>query len=73
MRSTPEGYPPGREHLFKARAIAQSAGVSGQVDSSSSHTRYPIMCNGRGGRYTGTVYCQGPADTGIWTRFSALI
>ncbi len=44
-----------------------------QVDSPASRTRYPITCNRRGGRYTGTVYCQGPADTGIWTRFSALI
>ncbi|HXD55807.1 MAG TPA: hypothetical protein VN618_13710 [Solirubrobacteraceae bacterium] len=39
--------------------------------SPTSSTRYPITCTRRGGRYTGTVYCQGPAGTGIWTRFSA--
>jgi phosphate-selective porin len=44
-----------------------------RVDSPTSRMRYRITCNRRGGRYTGTVYCQGPGDTGIWTRFSALI
>jgi RES domain-containing protein len=44
-----------------------------QVDSPTSHVRYLITCNRRGSRHTGTVYCQGPVDTGIWTRFSALI
>jgi hypothetical protein len=44
-----------------------------RVDSPTSRVRYLITCNRRGGRYTGTVYCQGPADTDIWTRFSALI
>ncbi len=44
-----------------------------KVDSPASRMRYLITCNRRGSRYTGTVYCQGPADTGIWTRFSALI
>jgi len=43
------------------------------VDSPTSRVRYLITCSRRGGRYTGTVYCQGPADTGIWTRFSALV
>lgn len=42
-----------------------------RVDSPASRMRYLIKCDRRGGRYTGTVYCQGPA--GIWTRFSALI
>lgn len=44
-----------------------------RVDSPTSRMRYLITCNRHGGRYTGTVYCQGPTDTGIWTRFSALI
>lgn len=44
-----------------------------QVDAPASRMRYRTTCNRRGGRYTGTVYCQGPPDTGIWTRFSALI
>jgi hypothetical protein len=44
-----------------------------RVDSPTSRVRYPITCNRHGSRYTGTVYCEGPADTGIWTRFSALI
>jgi hypothetical protein len=44
-----------------------------QVDLPASRVRYPITCNRTGSRYTGTVYCQGPADTGIWTRFSALV
>lgn len=44
-----------------------------RVDSPTSRTRYPITCNRRGSRSAGTVYCQGPVDTGIWTRFSALI
>lgn len=44
-----------------------------RVDSPNSRVRYPITCNRRAGRYTGTVHCQGPADTGIWTRFSALV
>lgn len=44
-----------------------------QVDAPASRTRYLIRCNRSGSRYTGTVYCQGPADTGIWTRFSALV
>jgi hypothetical protein len=43
------------------------------VDSPTSRMRYLITCNRRGSRYTGTVYCQGPVDTGIWTRFPALI
>jgi phosphate-selective porin len=44
-----------------------------RVDSPTSRMRYLITCNRRGSRYTGTVYCQGPVDTGIWTRFPALI
>ena len=44
-----------------------------RVDSPTSRTRYLITCNRRGSRSAGTVYCQGPVDTGIWTRFSALI
>lgn len=44
-----------------------------QVDSPTSRMHYPIACHRRGSRYTGTVYCQGTADAGIWTRFSALI
>ena len=43
-----------------------------RVDSPTARLRYLITCNRRGGRYAGTVYCQGQADTGIWTRFSAL-
>ncbi len=43
------------------------------VDSPSSHIRYAITCNRHGGRYTGTIFCEGLADTGIWTRFSDLI
>jgi hypothetical protein len=44
-----------------------------RVDSVTSPLAYLITCNRRGGRYTGTVYCHGQLDTGIWTRFSALI
>ncbi len=44
-----------------------------RVESPTSRVRYLITCKRRRGRYTGTVYCRGPADTGIWTRFSALI
>ncbi len=44
-----------------------------RVDSRTSRTRYLITCNRRGGRYTGTVYCHGPADADVWTRFSALV
>jgi len=44
-----------------------------RVDSPASRMRYPITCSRRGGRYTGRVYCRDPADTGIWTGFSALI
>lgn len=40
------------------------------VASPTSRRHYLITCSRRGGRYTGTVYCQGP-DTRIWTRFSA--
>lgn len=42
-----------------------------RVGSPTSRLLYLITCNRRGGRYAGTVYCQGPVDTGIWTRFSA--
>lgn len=38
--------------------------------SPASRTHYSITCTRRGGRPTGTVYCQAPAGTGIWTRFS---
>ena len=44
-----------------------------RVDSPASRVGFLITCNRRGRRYTGTVYCQGPASTNIWTRFSALI
>lgn len=43
------------------------------LDSPTTPIRYLITCRRRGTRYTGTIYCQGPAATGIWTRFSALI
>jgi len=43
------------------------------VDSAAPEIRYEITCNRHGGRYTGMVFCKGPADTGIWTRFSDLI
>ncbi len=43
------------------------------VDLPTPRTRYLITCNRRGSLYAGTVYCQGLAGTGIWTRFSALI
>lgn len=43
------------------------------VDSPTSRMLNLITCDRRGSRYTGTVDCQGPPDTGIWTRFSALI
>jgi hypothetical protein len=43
------------------------------VDSTTAGSRYVITCTRSGGRYTGTVFCEGPSDTGIWTRFSDLI
>lgn len=45
-----------------------------RVDSPTSRMGYVVVtCTRRGPRYVGTVYCRGPADTGIWTRFSALV
>ncbi len=44
-----------------------------RVGSPTPHIRYAITCNRHGGRYTGTIFCKGPADTGIWTRFSDLV
>jgi len=44
-----------------------------RVDSLTSRMPYLITCNRRGDRRTGTVYCRGPVDKGIWTRFSALV
>lgn len=49
------------------------SGCRMRVASPTSRVRYLINCNRRGGRYTGTVHCRGPAGTGIWTRFSALV
>jgi hypothetical protein len=42
-----------------------------RVASPTSRLLSLITCNRRGKRYAGTVYCQGPVDTGIWTRFAA--
>jgi len=44
-----------------------------QVEAPTAHARYQITCTRRGSRYAGTVYCTGPAGTGIWTRFSSLV
>lgn len=44
-----------------------------RVDPLTSRMPYLITCIRRGGRDTGTVYCQGLVDRGIWTRFSALV
>ena len=41
-----------------------------RVDSATPRRPYVITCNRRGARYTGTVFCEGPPGTGIWTRFS---
>lgn len=43
------------------------------VDSPTQRIGYAITCDRRGGRFTGTVFCEGPVDTGVWTRFSDLI
>jgi hypothetical protein len=41
------------------------------VRSPVTGTRYRITCHRTGHRYTGTVSCRGPANSGIWTRFSS--
>jgi hypothetical protein len=43
------------------------------VSSPNSRRRYRVSCHRTGGRYSGIVYCEAPAGTGIWARFSALI
>ncbi len=54
-------------------ACHESSNCQIRMDSPTPRIRYAITCNRRGGRYTGKVFCEGPADTGIWTRFSDLI
>ena len=44
-----------------------------RVSSPNSRRRYRVACHRTGGRSSGVVYCEAPAGTGIWTRFSALI
>ena len=44
-----------------------------EAEAPASRTHYLMTCVRHGGRYTGTVFCQGPSDSGIWTRFSASI
>lgn len=44
-----------------------------RVFSPGSRRRYRVTCHRTGRRYTGIVYCEAPAGTGIWARFSALI
>ena len=51
----------------------ESRSCQTRVYSPVSRSRYRITCDRIGTRYTGTVDCKGPANTGIWTRFSALI
>lgn len=51
----------------------ESSNCEIQVESPTQRIRYAITCNRRGGPYTGTVFCEDPADTRIWTHFSDLI
>jgi hypothetical protein len=44
-----------------------------RVSSPGSRRRYRVTCHRTGGRYSGIVYCEAPAGTGIWAWFSALI
>ena len=43
-----------------------------QLRSPTPRIRREITCKRHGGRYTGTVFCKGPAGSGIWMRFSGL-
>jgi hypothetical protein len=44
-----------------------------RVSSPNSRRRYRVTCHRTGGRFGGIVYCDAPARTGIWVRFSAMI